>query len=102
MERLHKLQTSRRAIIRTLATMWLASLITVAHAEEATVQAMKSRIEGFYALQDWHRNGEVVHPPLVDGRLVLFNGRIMYIFHDREQETNKRTMAGYGTYVLEP
>jgi hypothetical protein len=82
--------------------MSLASFLGVVQAQEATVEAIKARIEGVYDLQEWHRNGEVVRPPLVDGRTVLLNGQIIYISHDRGQETNKRTIAGFGTYVLEP
>ena len=92
----------QRTVFRFLIAMSVAWCATIAQAQEATVEAMKARLEGVYELQEWHRNGEVVRPPLVDGRTVLLNGRIMYISHDRGQETNKRTIAGFGNYVLEP
>ena len=43
-----------------------------------------------------------MRPPLIDGRSMLLNGRIMFMIHDRAQETNKTTIAGFGTYLLEP
>ena len=96
------LQSHARTMFRFLVAMSLASCVAVVQAQEATVEVIKARIEGIYALQEWHRNGEVVNPPVVDGRIVLLNGRIMYIFYDRVQDANKRTFAGFGTYLLEP
>ena len=81
------------AMLRFLVATSLASFLGVGQAQEVTIEAIKARIEGVYDLQEWHRNGEVVRPPLVDGRTVLLNGQIMYISHDRGQETNKRTIA---------
>ena len=102
MERKSGLHGQVRAVFRFFVATSLVSCIALAQAQEATVEAIKARIEGVYELEEWHRNGEVVRPPLVDGRTVLLNGRIMYISHDRGQETNKRTIAGFGTYLLEP
>jgi len=47
-----------------------------------------------------HRNGEVLRPPLIDGRAVLLNNRLMFIVHDRAQEPDTTTIAGYATYIL--
>lgn len=66
------------------------------------MRPLKAGIEGVYVLQEWHRNGEVLRPPLVDARFVLFNDRLVFIAHDRAQETDKTTIAGYATYILEP
>jgi hypothetical protein len=77
-----------------------ASLVTLAQAQDASVEALKEGIEGVYVLQEWHRNAEVMRPPLVDARIVLLNGRIVFISHDGSQEPGK-TFAGYGVYVLE-
>ncbi len=92
----------QRAALRFLVALSLVLFGAFAQAEEASVEAIKARIEGVYVLEEWHRNGEVDHPPLVDFRTVLLNGRIMYFGHDRANETNKRTIAGFGTYILEP
>ena len=78
----------QHTVYRFLLAMALAPYMGVAQAQEATTEAIKARIEGVYVLEEWRRNGEVVHPPLVDGRTVLLNGRIMYISHDRANETN--------------
>ena len=78
-----------------------ASLVTLAHSEEASVEALKEGIEGVYVLHEWRRNAEVMRAPLVDARIVLLNGRIVFISHDGSQELRK-TIAGYGVYVLEP
>jgi hypothetical protein len=80
----------------------MASCVNLAQAEEASMEALKAGIEGVYVLREWQRNGEVLHPPQVDARVVLINGRIVFISHDRAQETNKKSVAGYGTYILEP
>jgi hypothetical protein len=32
---------------------------------------------------------------------VLLNGRLVFIVHDRAQESNQTTLAGYATYILE-
>jgi hypothetical protein len=88
--------------LQLIAILAIASFATLARAEEASVEAMKAAIEGVYVLQEWHRNGEVLRPPLIDGRSVLLNGRLVFIVHDRAQESNQTTLAGYATYILEP
>ena len=102
MEQKYGLHAQDQAVFRFLVAISLASFVAAVQAQEPTVEAIKARIEGVYVLQEWHRNGEVVRPPLVDGRTVLLNGRILYISHDRAQEKNKRTIAGFGTYLIEP
>ena len=69
-------------------------------AEDVSVEALKAGIEGVYVLQEWHRNGQVMRPPLVDARLVFLNGHTVFISYDGSQET-KKTFVGYGIYVLE-
>ncbi len=102
MKLVHRWQAQVFATLQVFSALVLASLGTLAQAEETPVEALKAGIEGVYALQEWHRNGEVFRPPLIDGRAVLLNGRIVFIVHDRTQESNKTTVAGYGTYILEP
>ncbi len=81
--------------------MAVTSFVTLARAEEASVEAIKAGIEGVYVLQEWHRNGEVLRPPLIDGRAVLLNNRLMFIVHDHAQDSNQATLSGYATYILE-
>lgn len=87
--------------LQITATLVFASFLTLARAEEASVEALKAGIEGVYILEEWHRNGEVLRPPLVDGRFILINHFVVFIVHDRAQ-VNKTSIAGYGTYILEP
>src|SRR6266850_3657098 len=87
--------------LQLIAILAFASFVTLSRAEEASVEAMKAGIEGVYVLQERHRNGEVLRPPLIDGRAVLLNNRLMHIAHDRAQESNQTTLAGYATYILE-
>src|SRR4051812_6341148 len=93
---------TRHMIFNLGAILTFTSFMGLARAEEASVAALKARIEGVYSLQEWHRNGEVLRPPLIDGRLVLLNNRLIFIVHDRAQESNQMTLAGYSTYILEP
>ena len=82
------------------AILAIASFATLSRAEDASVEALKAGIEGVYVLQEWHRNGEVMRPPLVDARLVFLNGQTVFISYDESQDP-KKTFVGYGVYILE-
>ena len=47
-----------------------------------------------------HIDAAVFRPPQVDGRLILSNGAIALILHNRIEEANQTTNASYGRYVL--
>jgi hypothetical protein len=79
-----------------------ASIAAPSRGEDAAVDKLRAGIEGIYVLKEWHRNGQVLRPPLVDARTVLLNGRIMFISHYAAQEPDKTTVAGYGIFILEP
>src|SRR5882724_5011589 len=98
----HNWQVKMYATSQLFAVLAFASFSTLSQAEEASVEALKAGIEGVYVLQEWHQNGEILRPPVIDGRAVLLNNRLMFIVHDRAQESNKTTIAGYATYILEP
>ena len=102
MKLMHRLQIQMKATLQIFGVLAFASVVTLSWAEEASVEMLKAGIEGVYVLQEWHRNGEVLRPPLIDGRAVLLNNRLMFIVHDRAQEPDKTTIAGYATYILEP
>jgi hypothetical protein len=102
MKLIHKWQVKMHVTSQLLAVIAFASLSTLSLAEEASVEAIKAGIEGVYVLQEWHRNGEILRPPLIDGRSVLLNNRLIFIVHDRAQASNQTTRAGYATYILEP
>lgn len=102
MKQNHRRRVHLFSILQILGILALSLFVTLARAEEASVEALKAGVEGVYVLQEWHRNGEVFRPPLVDGRIVLLNNRLIYMVHDRAQEPDKKTIAGYCTYILEP
>jgi hypothetical protein len=95
-------QVRMDVVLQCIAILAFATFVTLSRAEEASVEALKAGIEGVYVLREWHRNGEVFRPPLVDGRIVLLNNRLIYMVHDWAQEPDKKTIAGYATYILEP
>jgi hypothetical protein len=99
---IHRRQVQVLTAVQIVGVLAFTSFATLSAAEEASVEAIKAGIEGVYVLQEWHRNGEVLRPPLIDGRSVLLNGRLVFIVHDRAQEFNQTTLAGYATYILEP
>ena len=90
-------------VLSAFGVLVFASIAALARGEEMSIdEASKAIIEGIYILQEWHRNGEILRPPLVDARFVLLNGRFMFISDDRTKEPNRKTVAGYGVYLLEP
>jgi hypothetical protein len=102
MKLIHRSRVQMLVMLQVFGVLAFAAFAALSQAEEVSVEAVKARIEGVYVLYEWHRSGEILRPPLIDGRAVLLNGRIVFIVHDRAQEANKTTVAGYGTYILEP
>jgi hypothetical protein len=102
MKFIQRSQAHLHSTFKICAVFAVASVVTLARGEDTSVQGMKAAIEGAYILQELHRNGEVLRPPSVDARVVLLNGRIMFIAPDGARELNKTTVAGYGKYMLEP
>jgi hypothetical protein len=76
-------------------------LATSVRAEEATVEALKAGIEGAYVLEEWHRDGTVLRPPVVEARAVLLNGLLTFMTFERAKEDNKTAISGYAKYILE-
>ena len=89
----HRCHQRAFLLIKFWGVLVFASFVMLARADEAPVDAFR---EGRYVLQEWHRNGKIFHPPLVDARFILLNGRFMFISHDRAKEPNKTTVAGFG------
>lgn len=86
-------------IIAALAIV-LASCTNPALRTDSRV-ATRTKIEGVYALQEWHLGGQAVRPPLVDGRFVLANGTVIFVVHNRSDGANPVTIASYGKYTLD-
>ena len=64
-------------------------------------EALRTRIEGVWALEEFHRGGQVLRSPQVEGRFVLRGGVAAFIVHDLAQRENPTARGGYGRYVVE-
>ena len=102
MKLVHRRQVRVLATLQIVGVLAFTSFVTLSRAEEASVEALKAGIEGVYVLQEWHRNGEILRPPSVEGLMVLLDNRLMYTVHDRAQESSRMTISGYATYLLKP
>jgi hypothetical protein len=69
-------------------------------AADPDVEAIRAVIDGVYALQEWHIDNGVFHPPQVEGRFTLLNGAVVAVIHNRIEEANRKTIVSYGNYVL--
>jgi hypothetical protein len=78
-----------------------AALLTVHHANaQSSSQDVKRCIEGVYVLEEFKKDGEVFRPPQVAGRYVILNGVVLFIFHDRTQQSKQISNIGFGTYTV--
>jgi hypothetical protein len=102
MTSIDRVQLQTLSALKAIAILAFASMAAPCQSEEASVEAIKAAIEGAYVLEEWHRDGTILRPPLVEARSVLLNGLLMFIAHDRAQENNKTRVAGYAKYILEP
>ncbi len=102
MTTIDRVQLQTLSALKAIAILAFASMAAPCQSEEASVEAIKAAIEGAYVLEEWHRDGTILRPPLVEARTVLLNGLLMFIAHDRAQEDNKTRVAGYAKYILEP
>ena len=69
-------------------------------ATDKTGETLRAKIDGIYALEEWHTNAGVFRPPQVDGRFILHRGAVALILHNRIEEASQTTNASYGSYVL--
>jgi hypothetical protein len=67
----------------------------------ASVAELRAAIDGVYTLEEWHSEGQVLRPPLVDGRFVLMNGTVTTVLLNDAQESNRTSNASFGKYVLD-
>ena len=99
-------QLDRRTLVYRMR--WLAAVVSLvgfgtgAHAAKLTLDALKARIVGVYTLQEWHLNGQVFRPPTVEGRMVLLNGSIVVVYHNRTRWPTQTTFVAFGKYTLDP
>src|SRR5712671_5926081 len=85
---------------KILALLIISFCIGSSHAEQISLDALKARITGLYTLEEWHKDGEVLRPPQVDGRFILINGTIMTILDNKLQGSSRGTSVFIGRYEL--
>jgi hypothetical protein len=70
-------------------------------ARPLSAEALRTRVEGVWALEEWHRGGQIFRSPQVEGRFVLRGGVAAFVVHDLVQRENPAARGGYGRYVVE-
>src|SRR5690349_2057930 len=89
-----------KATSTVIALLTISFLMCSSQAEEISLDALKARITGLYTLEEWHKDGEVLRPPQVDGRFILINGTIMTILENKVQPSSRGTSVYIGKYEL--
>ena len=75
-------------------------LLTAPLDAQPATQDVKGCIEGVYVLEEFKRDGEVFRPHQVAGRYVVLNGVVLFIFHDRTQQSKQTSNIGFGVYTV--
>jgi hypothetical protein len=75
------------------------NIVTPSNSQPAA-QDVKGCMEGVYVLEEFKKDGEVFKPPQVAGRYVVLNGVVLFIFHDRTQQSKQTSNIGFGTYTI--
>jgi hypothetical protein len=86
--------------ITVVSTALLSFLKTSAVSAEPAVEDVKRCIEGVYVLEEFKKDGQVFRPPQIAGRWMVLNGVVMFIFHDRTQQSEQMSIVGFGHYTL--
>ena len=93
-----------RSLLKVVTVLWMALLFLanthIANGADPDVDAVRAKIEGVYALEEWQTESGVFRPPQVDGRFSMLNGTIIVILHNRMKESPQTTLAASGIYVL--
>jgi len=83
------------------AILILATAGAVCYAAKLPLDALKAHIAGVYSLAEWHADGQVFRPPTVEGRMVLLNGTIVVVHHNRTKWPTETTLVAFGKYTLD-
>ncbi len=67
-------------------------------AQGAAPAEVRAAVEGTWQLEEWHVGGQVLTPPMVDGRWSNHDGAVLFMLH--RTDTSESTM-GYGIYQLD-
>ena len=62
---------------------------------------VKSLVEGFYLLREWHTGQEVLRPPAVDGRFALVDGVVVTILKNWSEPANRLSATAWGSFTLD-
>jgi len=68
-------------------------------AQQLTAADVERRIGGVWELAEWHFEGQVLKPPVVNGRIVFHDGQIVSIYH-RDKDGTAYDIYSYGSYSL--
>ena len=77
----------------------MALLADPAAGQQSAVSPIERRISGTWALVEWYFQGQVLTPPVADGRLVYGDGQVVATFH-RNLGTEAYDRYAYGSYSL--
>ncbi len=66
-------------------------------AQRLTPAEVERRIAGTWGLVEWHFEGQILKPPVVNGRVVFHDGQVVSIFH-RDKDGTAYDFFGYGSY----
>lgn len=83
------------------AILPLAMFGAIGYAAKLPIDALKARIAGAYTLEEWHADGQVFRPPTVEGRMVLLDGTIVVVHHNRIKWPTQTTLVAFGKYTLD-
>ena len=67
--------------------------------QRATSAEAERRIAGTWELTEWHFDGQVLNPPVVNGRVVFHDGQVVSVF-SRDKDGTTYDSSGYGSYSL--
>jgi hypothetical protein len=51
-------------------------------------------------LEEFKKDGEVFRPPQIAGRYMVLNGVVLFMFHDRTQQSKQTSNVGFGRYTV--
>ena len=89
---------TRRCFLLALAP-FLLLLQRAPLAQSAAPADIRKVLEGTWTLEEWHVNGQVMRPPEMTGRWMVYDGIVMAIRH-RNGPGNFESTAAFGEYRI--
>ncbi len=81
-----------------LVALALSSRLTQPAAQGRAPADVRAALEGTWQLEEWHVGGQVLKPPVVDGRWSNRDGAVLFMLH--RTDTSESSM-GYGMYAMD-